>query len=241
MLILLALLAALATATPVDAAFTCGPGATVSRMQCRDGDPACDLDRRCDGQCLVRLCRRGEGYAPCPTTLGGPSFVDLLHLRRDEPGYSCIKLTGYYVKCKKPARCRAPEATCRAIIGEPYAGEYPCRVTGVRFRGGFAALYVVIDAPEGATSGDLPIAALAPGTYPNMLSGGQLYLPVAGSWPALAFASRADAPDTGAPLQITLTEAKRMPTGAYRVHGVAEGEFRTLVPEDRVVSVRIEF
>jgi hypothetical protein len=128
-------LAALAVGATRGAQAGLTPAATF-HFACRDGNPHCDIDAACDGQCTVPICVTQRRVGPpkvslCPTS---PGPFDLQYIKAGHTyrgsrywrSHSYTVFSNVIVRClHKRRRCAPPPRTCTATFGD--GSMFTCR------------------------------------------------------------------------------------------------------------------
>jgi hypothetical protein len=158
----MALLAAAAIVGPISDGH-----AIVARVSCRDG-ARCDLDKTCDGACLMRI---------CGTVTAGPRICGR-HSANGLEAYpsqlvaagtdrQCEHGTCQVVRCRRAAkRCKPVARSCTFALGSPFDRQFGCRVTLGRAAadpGGF--LFLTAREGSGSAIGLFELPSAASGHY----------------------------------------------------------------------------
>jgi hypothetical protein len=103
-------------------------GGRVARVVCRDG-ARCDLDRSCDGVCLVKVCPQGGGsYAFCGRRKAAALFPQ--PVVAGQVSEECSKGQCLRVRCRNARRtCEAPTRPCTLSLGPPFDRQFECRAS----------------------------------------------------------------------------------------------------------------
>ena len=136
------------------------PPAARFDLVCRDGNPRCDIDTACDGQCLVPFCVTPRATGPpkislCPTASNPEDVVVIpsgkrAHLGRFFKGRSSLAYSTASIRClRKRRHCRTPPRTCTATLSNGTPLTTTCRIWLLANPPGFAELDVVFDDAAG--------------------------------------------------------------------------------------------